>query len=297
VRQHGVVAREQLRSLGLGERAIQRRIRVGWLHRVHRGVYAVGHPDLTLRGRFLAAVFSAGEGAVLSHFSAAVLWNLVPERGPRVDVTVPGGARKGGRAVIVHRSPLSKEEVTTRDGIPVTSPARTVLDLAAVVSGRELERALDEAAYLRLDLSGLEPRQGRRGSAAIRRVLAGHRLGTTRTRSEMEERMLALCDRFELPRPLCNLVVEGYTVDFVWPQARLIVETDGWQAHGTRQAFETDRRRDADLITAGWRVLRITWRRLTREPQAVAAQLSSVLAVRRAQREGSSSSFPLVRRP
>ena len=131
------------------------------------------------------------EEAVLSHLSAAVLWNLLPERGPRIDVTVGGGPRKGGRLVIVHRSPLPADEVTSANGIPVTTPARTVLDVAAVVSRRELERAMDEAAYLRLDLSGLRPRQGRRGGAAITRALAEHRAGATRTRSEMEERMLA----------------------------------------------------------------------------------------------------------
>jgi predicted transcriptional regulator of viral defense system len=277
-RQHAVVTRAQLLGIGFSDDAIASRVRAGWLVRVHPGVLAVGRQPLTLPGRFLAAVFSAGEGAVLSHLGAAVLWNLLPERGPRVDVTVPGGARKGGRTVIVHRSPLGEHEVSTMDGIPVTTPARTVLDLAAVVSRRELERAMDEAAYLRLDLSGLEPQQGRRGSAAISRVLAEHQAGTTLTRSRMEELMLALCDRFELPRPLCNFEVEGYTVDFVWPQARLIVETDGWRAHGTRRAFETDRRRDAHLIAVGWRPMRLTWNRLTKEPLEVAGQLKELLS-------------------
>jgi very-short-patch-repair endonuclease len=226
---------------------------------------------------FLAAVVSFGARAVLSHGSAAVLWGLLPARGLRVDVTVPSGVR-GRRAIVVHRSPLSEAEQTIRHGIPVTIPARTLLDLAAVVSARQLERAMDEAAYLRLDLTGLASRRGRRGGAAIARVLAEHRAGTTRTRTNMEERILALCDRLGLPRPLCNLEVEGYTVDFVWPQARLIVETDGWQAHGTRKAFEADRRRDAHLMAAGWRPLRVTWRRLTDEPAAVAEQLRRLLA-------------------
>jgi very-short-patch-repair endonuclease len=193
-------------------------------------------------------------------------------------VTVQSGAR-GRRAIVVHRLRLRKDEVTTRHGIPVTTPARTILDLAAVVPDREVERAIDEAAYLRLDLSGLAPRAGRRGGATITCVLAEHQAGTTRTRSEMEERMLALCRRFELPAPLVNEEIEGYTADFVWPEQSVVVETDGWQAHGTRRAFESDRRRDADLIAAHWRPLRLTWKRLTSEPQAVAAQLSSLVVV------------------
>jgi very-short-patch-repair endonuclease len=178
---------------------------------------------------------------------------------------------------VVHRSPLSKGEVTIRHGIPVTAPARTVLELAAVVSDREVERAMDEAAYQGLDLSGLAPRVGRRGGATIARVLAEHQAGTTRTGSAMEERMLALCRRFDLPSPLVNERVGLYTVDFAWPEQRVIVETDGWQAHRTRRAFEGDRRRDADLIAADWRPLRLTWKRLTTEEKSVAVQLKRVL--------------------
>ncbi len=276
-RQHGVVERSQLLALGYTDNAIARRVRAGWLVRVHRGVFAVGRQPLTLHGHFLAAVFSAGDRAVLSHFSAAVLWNLLRERGTRVDVTVPGSARRGGRVVIVHRSLLSPDEVAIRHGIPVTTPVRTMLDLAAVVNDREFERAMDEAAYLRLDLSGLQPRPGRRGGARISRVLAGHHAGTTRTRTKMEELMLALCRLHRLPAPLVNEVVEGHERDFVWPEQRLIVETDGWQAHGTRQAFENDRLRDAHLIAAGWRPLRLTWKRLTDEPAEVADLLRKLI--------------------
>jgi very-short-patch-repair endonuclease len=280
-RRHGVIRRSELNALGLDDRAIGRRVRAGRLHRVYRGVYAEGHPRLTPQGGFLAAVVACGHGAVLSHSSAAALWGVLPEGGPRVDVTVPrssGRSRRG--AMIVHRSPLGTHEVTRKEGIPVTTPTRTMLDLAAVVSRRELERAMDEAAYLRLDLGGLEPRRGRRGGAAISRVLAEHRAGATRTRSELEERVLALCRRAALHAPEVNAKVEGFTVDFAWRAQQLILETDGWQAHGTRAAFERDRRRDADLTIAGWRVLRVTWARVTREPQAVAAQLSALLAVR-----------------
>ncbi len=271
-----MVTRTQLLGLGLSDDAIAWRVRSGWLRRVHSGVFSVGRQPLTLQAHFLAAVVSYGSRAVLSHRSAAVLWGVLPSRGPRVDVTVQSGARGRG-AIVVHRQPLGKEEITVRHAIPVTTPTRTFLDLAAVVSDREFERAIDEAAYLRLDLSGLQPRPGRRGGARITRVLAEHQAGTTRTRSSMEEQMLALCRCHGLPAPRVNQVVEGHERDFVWPAQRLVVETDGWQAHGTRQAFEADRLRDAHLLAAGWRPVRLTWKRLNREPGAVAKQLRQML--------------------
>jgi very-short-patch-repair endonuclease len=277
-RQHGVITRGQLIEAGLTDDGIGRRVRDGRLHRVHQGVYAVGRPTLTTKGRFLAAVVSCGPNAALSHRSAAVLWGLLPERGPRIDVTVPGGGgRRRRRAVIVHRSPLPASDVATKDRIPVTTPARTLIDLADLLPRRPLERALDEAAYLRLDLGGLAPRNGRRGCGVLASVLARHDAGATRTRSELEERMLHLCRRFRLPTPEVNAIVEGYTADFVWREQHLIVETDGWEAHGTRAAFERDRRRDADLLAAGWRVLRISYARLEREPAWVAARIAAAL--------------------
>jgi very-short-patch-repair endonuclease len=277
-RQHGVVTRPQLMDTGLTDQGIGRRVEEGWLHRVHQGVYAVGRPTLTLEGRFIAAVLSCGPGAALSHIAAAILWGLLKERGPRIDVTVPrGGQRRRRGVVIVHRSALPEADITTNDGIPVTTPARTLIDLADVLTRRQLERALDEAAYLRLDLSGLQPRPGRRGSGVLASVLAEHLPGTTRTRSELEERMLNLCDRFRLPTPEVNAAIEGYEVDFLWRSQRLIVETDGWAAHGTRRAFERDRRRDADLTAAGWRVVRISYARLEREPEWVAERIAKAL--------------------
>ena len=168
--------------------------------------------------------------------------------------------------------------MTTRHGIPVTTPARTLIDLADVAGPARARARLDEAHYLRLDLDGLAPIPGRRGAGRLRRLLAEHEAGSTRTRNDFEELLFALCRRYDLPPPRVNAVVEGHEVDFSWPQARLIVETDGWQAHGTRAAFERDRLRDATLIAADWRPLRITWRRLEREPHAVAAQLRTLLA-------------------
>jgi very-short-patch-repair endonuclease len=276
--QHGVVSHAQLRRLGLAKSGIERRARTGRLHRVHRGVYAVGHPRLTRHGQYMAAVLACGEGAVISHGSAAVLWRLPWRQGARIDVTVPGrGARSRRRLVVVHRARLDPSEATTIDGIPVTSPSRTLIDLADRGNRRPLERAIDEAHYLQLDLTGLAPRQGRRGSGVLAAVLEAHEPGSTLTRSELEERFLALCHRNELPAPRVNRRVEGYEVDFCWPQRRLIVETDGRAAHATARAFEGDRVKDAELTAAGWRVIRVTYRRLLSQPGPLASQLQGLL--------------------
>ncbi len=279
-RQHGLISYRQLKALGLDKSAVERRVRRGGLHRVRRGVYAVGHPPLTVEAHFLSAVFAYGNQAVLSHHSAAVLWKLRPAKGPRVDVTVPSGGTRARRgAVIVHRSPVPPDHRTVRERIPVTTPIRTLIDLADCSPRRELERAIDEALYLGWDLSSLQPLPGRRGAGMLSAVLHEHQAGTTRTRSEFEELLLDLCRQYDLPLPLVNRAVEGYEVDFVWPEARLIVEADGWSAHRSRAAFERDRLRDAALGAAGWRVMRITWRRLTREPGLVAAQLARLLGI------------------
>jgi very-short-patch-repair endonuclease len=169
--------------------------------------------------------------------------------------------------------------VTTLQRIPVTTPARTIADLADHATRRELERAIDEALYLGLDLSSLQPLPGRRGAGRLASVLSAHTPGTTRTRSDFEELLLALCADHDLPRPLVNQIVEGYEVDFSWPPARLVVEADSWSAHGRRSAFERDRLRDAELQAAGWRVIRITWWRLTSEPDVLVGQLGRLLAL------------------
>jgi very-short-patch-repair endonuclease len=269
-RQHGVVGRAQLRALGLGDDAIDWRVRKRRLHRVHRGVYVVGYPHLTRNERFMAAVLACGDEAALSHFSAAVLWGMLNSDG-KVHVTAPGERVRPGLAV--HRAALEAGEVTKRAGIPVTTPARTLIDLADVASRRTLERAFDEAEFLRLDCTGLAARHGRRGSGALSSVLAVHAAGSTRTRSELEEMFLALCDKHGLPRPEVNVHIEGYECDFVWREQRLIVETDGAAAHGTARAMRRDPTRDAELMIAGWRVWRVTYERLLREPDAVAEQL------------------------
>ena len=274
-RQHGVVSRAQLDALGLSRTEIDGRVRRGRLHRVHRGVYAVGHLALTRYGRFMAGVLACGEGAALSHFSAAVLWAILDDRGQRIHVTAEKPRRR--RGIVVHEAPLEGERVR-RHGIVVTTPARTIVDLADVVARRRtLERAIDEAEYLRLDWSEAAPRHGRRGSGLLSSVLAVHDPGSTRTLSELEERFIEFCDNHGFRRPEVNCSIEGYLCDFVWREERVVVETDGGQAHGTRRAKERDPVRDVDLQIAGWRVMRVTWRRLLREPEAVAEQLRRLL--------------------
>jgi hypothetical protein len=272
--QHGLVTTTQLAVLGLGRAAVAKRARAGRLHRVHRGVYKVGYPALSRNGRFMAAVLAAGDGAALSHFSAAVLWGLLREPGRRVHVTAEGKRRVGG--VIVHRSPLQGERIR-REAIVVTTPARTLVDLADVVTRRTLERAFDEAEYLGLDHRGAQPRHGRQGSGLLTSVLDLHTPGSTRTRSELEELFLALCDDHGLPRPEVNVGIEGYECDFVWRDADLTVETDGGAAHGTTRARRRDPERDARLIHAGWRVWRLPYLQVVREPEPVAAQLAALL--------------------
>jgi very-short-patch-repair endonuclease len=269
-RQHGVLARAQLRALGVRDDAIDWQVRRRRLHRVHRAVYAVGHLNLTRNGRFMAAVLACGEEAALSHFSAAVLWGMLNDGGGRIHVTADTRRRRPG--LIVHQAALG-DEVTKCGAIAVTKPARTLIDLADVAPKRTLEQALDEAEFLRLDCTGLAPRHGRRGTGALSSVLAVHAPGSTRTRSHLEEMFLALCDKHNLPRPEVNVHIEGHECDFVWREQRLIVETDGAVAHGTTRALNRDPSRDAELMIAGWRVWRVTYERLFREPDAVAEQL------------------------
>jgi hypothetical protein len=231
---------------------------------------------LTRNGRFMAAVLACGEGAALSHFSAAVLWEILEDRGQSIHVTAEGN--RVCRGVTVHRSPLEGHRVRRR-GIVVTTVGRTLVDLADVVHRRRtLERAFDEADYLQLDWHDATPIYGRKGSGLLSSVLALHEPGTTRTLSELEERFLAFCEKHGFPRPEVNATIEGYLCDFVWPQQRVIVETDGRQAHGTRGARERDPVRDADLQIAGWRVMRISSMRLLREPEAVRDQLARLRA-------------------
>jgi very-short-patch-repair endonuclease len=282
-RQHGVISRGQLRRLGVSDSAVSRRVRAGRLHRVHPGVFAVGHAVLGARGRWMAAVLACGPGAVLSHASAGALWELRASAAAKIDVTVPRAGRGSRPTIRIHRPrSLPADEVTMHHGIPVTTPARTLLDLAATLERRPLERALDQAEVQELTdypalaaLARAHPHH--RGARKLEAALATHAAGTTLTKGKLEERFLALCDRHGLPRPRCNTWVEGFEVDFLFADRRVIAETDSWRHHQTREAFERDRRRDAAHARAGYRTLRFTYRQVENEPRAVAEALRAAL--------------------
>jgi very-short-patch-repair endonuclease len=264
----GVVSRAELLAAGLTVRQVEHRVATRRLHPVRRGVYAVGHRVLTVDGRWRAAVLSCGAGAVLSHATAAAAWDLRPVGGGSIHVTVPGlGGRLRRPGIKVHRSAtLAAADITRRRGIPVTSVARTIIDLARTTKGRELEHIVDLADQRGLvDFADLRAAN----SASLRAVLQNYR--PTPTRSELEERFLRLCDDHGVARPEANTRIEGIEVDFVWRDRRLIVEVDGYAYHRSPAAFELDRERDVRLSTAGWRVLRFTWRQVTERPAWVAA--------------------------
>jgi very-short-patch-repair endonuclease len=271
-RQHGVVARRQLLAVGVTGRAIERRIEGGRFHRVRSGVYTVGHQVLSQHGWWMAAVLAAGPGAVLGHRSAAALWRIRATARTRVEVTVPRKLRPR-TGLHPHCAVLPADEVTAKDGIPVTAPARTLLDLAAVVDRQTLDRALNEAEVQRLQGPSelLERYEGRRGTATLRALLLNARRST---RSPLEAEFSAFLEAHGIPRPDTNTIIEGYECDAVWRQARLIVELDGYATHGTRRAFERDRARDRRLQARGWR----TTRQLSSEPADLAAELLSSLS-------------------
>jgi very-short-patch-repair endonuclease len=282
-RQYGVVTRRQLHELGFGRGAIELALARGRLHRVHAGVYAVGHTRLSVAGRRMAGVLAGGPGAVLSHATAAAHWGILPSAATVIDVMTPLN-RRSRPGLRFHRSRLPPDEVTVHEGIPVTSITRTLFDLAAVVSLGQLGRAVREAEarrlWDRLSLRDLLARHLRSPGAAAIRTLAD--ADAYVTRSEFEERLWALLDAAALQRPLANVTVHlgerFIEVDFAWPHQRVVVELDGHATHGTRASFEEDRARDRALAAAGWRVIRLTWRQLRDEPEAVLRDLRAALA-------------------
>jgi Protein of unknown function (DUF559) len=284
VHQHGVVARRQLVALGLSGDAIDRRLRLGRLHPIHRGVFAVGHSVLSREAAWMAAVLAAGPEAVLSHRSAAALWGIRDTSRANVDVIAP--RRLVRPRIDSHRITLPADETTTERGIRVTTVTRTLLDLAEVLTPQQLERAITEADVRRLSsphsLDALVARHpGRRGTAAIERALENRRdIGMAVTRSELETTFLAFLETHGLPRPRTNARITHRAgtgeVDAAWPDHRLIVELDGYDVHTTRRSFEDDRARDRALTADGWRVVRITWHQLHRST-ALAGELRTLL--------------------
>lgn len=286
-RQHGVVALDQLRALGLTASGVNKRVRAGALHPIHRGVYAVGHTLLTPLARWMAGTLAYGPAAALSHRSAAAHLGLRRNHSGAIDISVPSAVGRSRPGLALHRSAtLRPEDVARADGIPCTTVARTLLDLAEVVNHRELERAVEQAEVLRVfDRRQVElvltRAAGRHGAATLQSVLSDY-AEPALTESELEERFLGLCAHHELPRPEVAVWVDTrdgpLKADFLWRAERLVVETDGYTFHGHRQAFERDHRRDNLLYLAEWKVRRFTWRQIALEAGLVAATVEAALA-------------------
>jgi hypothetical protein len=283
-----VITLPQLRFFGLGKGAVAKRAKDGRLYRIHRGVYAVGRPKLTQHGYWMAAVLAYGEGAVLSHRSAAALHGLRPTNRRNTDVTVPSRSARSRPGIDVHRSTtLQPSDATTVDGIPCTTVARTLVDLGDVAPRRAVEQAVDQAEVLRVFdgravEDALERAGPRRGAGVLRAVLAEYK-GPTMTRQQLEELFLAICRTASLPSPAVNDSItldDGvtYQADFLWRKEKLIAETDGRDTHTTRKAFEHDRLRDLRLTLAGFTVVRFTWRQVADDPRGVAEALRGLLA-------------------
>lgn len=275
--QHGLVHARQLRALRLDSRAIRRRVARKWLIDRGDGLFQVG-PIAGPLAREMAAQLRYGEHSSVSDETAAVVWELRERRpGARVHLTLPRSASKR-RGVKLHRRALTPGEWLVQDGLRVTTPARTIADLSGTLADVQLQRIIEEAQRRRLataeDLEGYGPRR-----PALRAAM--HAFDEPRlTRSEAERRLLELIRAAGISSPLTNQRLLGLEVDFLWPQQRLVVEVDGYETHSPRPSFERDRSRDGQLLAAGYRVLRVTWRQLVDEPQRIIAIIAAALAVR-----------------
>ena len=258
-REHGVLSTSELRASGLTDGGIHRRARTGRLHRLHHGVYAVGHVAVGREGRWLAAVKACGSGAVLSHQSAAELWELTARCPGPIHITVPGHRKpRPASGIAVHRSgTLTCRDATRRGRIPVTTPSRTLRDLRRVLPREQWEAAVDRTRS-----------RGIPGADAA---------DEPPTHSALERRLLRVCRRHRIQAPRVNVRVGRFLVDFLWLERRLIVEVDGYEFHKERASFEADRARDAELAVQGYRVLRFTYRQVTGEPGRVAATIRRML--------------------
>lgn len=283
-RQHGVITRRQLVELGVSAAAIGRRLKSGRLRAVHRGIYTVG-PIVPEWAAEMAAVLAGGPGAVLSHTNALRLWGLsAHDPGHPIHVITPGTGRRGRPGIAFHRvRSLPADERTVHEGVPVTSPVRTLIDAAALVGSREIEQALAAAERERLiradELIRLLERYSRRPGVAILRVLLDEQESVRFTRSEAERRCLDLFRAAALPRPHTNVPVGPYELDLFWPHHGVAVEVDGHAYHSSRARFEGDRRKDAWLQARGIKVIRLTWRQITRNGVATAVQIGQALAL------------------
>ena len=287
--QHGVVAGWQLDNLGFGEQVARKRKAVGRFHRIHQGVYAFGYPVLSRKGCLMAAVLACGPGAVLSHRSAAFLHAILDDSRNRVDVIAPNRRGRAPAGISAHRDgTLTETDRVVVDGIPCTSLARTLLDLAATQSPDTLRYAITQAEVEEVfDLAEvvelLKRNKGRRGVARLRLAIDHHDPQEQEARRELEKKLLRLFKRAGLtPEVNGHLLVDGISLmpDFIWRDAGLIVEADSRRVHGTVTAFEKDRLRDQRLAAAGWTVIRVTWHQVTNEPERLSQTLRRLLSRR-----------------
>jgi predicted transcriptional regulator of viral defense system len=292
VPQHAVLSLGQLTEVGMAPSSVRGRANARRLHRIYRGVYAlVPESLLTAKGRWMAAVLACGPGAVLSHQTAAALHGLRRTDRAKVDVTVPRRSRRAHPGIDVHRSTiLTDTDVTTVGGIPCTTVARTLLDLAAVLQRRPVERAFDQAEMERvLSLRAIDDLLRRnpthQGARVVKAILAEHYVGTTPTVNEYEEAFFAICRRIDVPIPEVNQWVDLHDgappikADFLWREQRVIVETDSVKYHGTHQARQRDPRRDQRAMLAGWRTVRTTWQQVMRRPGELETILPRLLGI------------------
>lgn len=291
-RQSGVAGRRQLLAAGVARHEIDDRVAAGALISIHRGVYAVGHRVLVPDGFRLAAVLACGPAAYLSHRSAADAWELLATRRRRVEVTSMTAGRKHP-GIQAHRCRLTPHDVTTLRGIPITTVARTLLDVAEVVPFAHTRRAFERAHQLALfDARAVEAvlvrARGRRGRRPLERAYGLFRPEHAASESELEAMAQRLVERHRLPRPEVNRWLGAYRIDLLWRAQRLAVELDSRTFHDTPLSFESDRRRDAELQAAGFRAVRFTWRQLTEQPAWVARTLGALLAATES-REGDSN--------
>jgi very-short-patch-repair endonuclease len=288
-RQRGVVTRRQLLARGVGARTIDRAISAGILHPIYRGVYGVLPVDaLVPLAREQATVLAYSPDVFLSHDTAAALWGLRPVAADVVHITVVGrnaGPPRPG-LVIHHSAELDRRDTRRHEGLPLTAPARTLLDLAPSLSQRQFEQLFDEALVTRRmrrsEVRAMLERHPRRPGVARLAELAHEDRATAWTRADTEQRLLALLRKAHLPIPEVNTQFGRFELDFFWREARLAVETDGYAFHSSRRQLERDHQRDLELQAAGVMIVRFSWRQVRNEPELVVAQIAALLAQRRA---------------
>jgi very-short-patch-repair endonuclease len=285
-RQYGVVSREQLLASGVGRGAIVRALDAGRLRPVFRGVYAVGHLALRRKGWWMAALLACNDGAALSYRTAGTLWGLLTRPTLPIDVTTSTAKGRKHTQITLHRTRLAPLDALARDNLRVTTPSRTIVDLAATLEGRALRDAVERAQDLRRfdpdDIRDTLARAPRRaGTRRLEDLIAVIAPDADNARSHLERLFFALTRKARLPTPVPNHEIAGRSRDFAWPDQRLVVETDGYRYHSSRQAQRRDNRRDRQLTALGWRPVRFTYEEIAFEPAEVAKELVGLLSRRR----------------